>query len=239
MAVTGEEPPDIQDVRKTLPAQGREPIDSWRPFDDHQFEFSRFRGEHAARSVFGEAVCRLSEQAPNGGPSAACRLRRATFRDGCRPGRYSPESGPAPAAWERAPVGAAGPSSDQWPKPESGWCPSGCGPRTITPLLISSRGKTMPRRTGAGSWIRFLLWPVIVLIGVVGAYAVAAPLLEIGGVAVPARELPRVRQIPQGWDADVTFNVPPPEPGDKDHAPRLVHGPRTAGLDPIARGAVR
>ncbi len=38
----------------------------------------------------------------------------------------------------------------------------------------------------------------------VGAYAVAAPLLEIGGVVVPRGELPRVRQIPQGWDADVT-----------------------------------
>jgi hypothetical protein len=63
----------------------------------------------------------------------------------------------------------------------------------------------MARRTGAGSWIRFLLWPVVGLIGVVGVYAVAAPLLEIGGVVVPRAELPRVRQIPQGWDDDVTF----------------------------------
>jgi len=42
------------------------------------------------------------------------------------------------------------------------------------------------------------------LIAVVGAYAVAAPFFEIGGVSAPRAELPPVVRIPQGWDAGVT-----------------------------------
>ena len=33
-----------------------------------------------------------------------------------------------------------------------------------------------------------------------GAYAVAAPYFEFGGVTVPRAELPPVKWIPQGWD---------------------------------------
>lgn len=62
----------------------------------------------------------------------------------------------------------------------------------------------MARRTGAGNWLRVLMWAFFGLIAVVGAYAVAAPWLEFGGVPVPTAELPRVARVPQGWNTNVT-----------------------------------
>lgn len=50
---------------------------------------------------------------------------------------------------------------------------------------------------------RFLLMAVGGLIAVAGAYALAAPIFEIGGVSVPRAELPPVYKIAQGWDARV------------------------------------
>ncbi len=51
---------------------------------------------------------------------------------------------------------------------------------------------------------RTLLWVVLGVLVSAGAYLVAAPLLEIGGVSVPRAELPPVRRLPQGWNDEVT-----------------------------------
>jgi len=62
----------------------------------------------------------------------------------------------------------------------------------------------MRRRTRWRTTGRFLLWTGIGFIGLVGAYALAAPYFEIGGVSVPRAELPPVHGLPQGWEASVT-----------------------------------
>jgi hypothetical protein len=62
----------------------------------------------------------------------------------------------------------------------------------------------MRRRTWTGALGRSLLKFLTGLIAVAGAYAVAAPFFEFGGVSIPRAELPSVQQIPQGWDDTVT-----------------------------------
>ena len=61
----------------------------------------------------------------------------------------------------------------------------------------------MGRRTWVGTLIRALVWAAAIAIAAFGAYAVAAPFFEIGGVVVPSAELPPVYRLPQGWDASV------------------------------------
>jgi hypothetical protein len=60
------------------------------------------------------------------------------------------------------------------------------------------------RRTWTGNLIRSLLWGFGTLVVLAGAYALAAPILEIGGVSAPRAELPPVSSLPQGWDARIT-----------------------------------
>ncbi len=67
LAVTGDEPPDTQEFVRNIAHAGREAVNSRRAIDDRQFECGRFLGDHAARSVFGEAACQLSEHAPGRG----------------------------------------------------------------------------------------------------------------------------------------------------------------------------
>ena len=86
----------------------------------------------------------------------------------------------------------------------------------------------MARRTGKGNWGQILLRLVIVLIIVVGGYAVAAPFFEIGGVVVPRAEIPPTRQIPQGWKPEVTSLFHRQIAGDKNHAPRMVPWPSSS-----------
>ena len=62
----------------------------------------------------------------------------------------------------------------------------------------------MRRRGWTGTLVRSTLWGIGGLIVLVGAYALAAPYFEFGGVAVPRAVLPPVKWIPQGWTPEVT-----------------------------------
>ena len=97
----------------------------------------------------------------------------------------------------------------------------------------------MARRTGVGNWIRFFTLAVIGLVVVVGAYAVAAPWLEFGGVAVPRAELPPSGANPAGMGPRSHERISPQIAGDQDHAPRLAVGPRATRSDGLARRTVR
>jgi hypothetical protein len=112
MAVTGDEPLDVQDYARNVARLGREPIDFWRAFDDRQFECCRFLGDQAARAVFGEAACRLNEHAPIDGPSSNADYVQRLFavvasRLGDSPkseGELAPATASPPASPQASPV---------------------------------------------------------------------------------------------------------------------------------------